>query len=51
MFQPARRGAERVEAGCRAGDHRGGPPRPGELLVAAPAIFAELQGRLAAVSG
>jgi len=36
------------EAGCRSGDHRGGPARPAELLVAAPAIFAELQARLAA---
>jgi myo-inositol-1(or 4)-monophosphatase len=38
-----------VEAGCLAGDHRGGPPKPGELLVATPAIFAALQRRLAAV--
>ena len=34
------------EAGCRTGDFRGGPPAPGELLVAAPGIFAELTGRL-----
>jgi myo-inositol-1(or 4)-monophosphatase len=38
------------EAGCRSGDHRGGPSRPGELLVATPAIFAELQARLAAAT-
>jgi len=37
-----------VEAGCLAGDHRGGPPRPGELLVAAPGIFADLQRLLVA---
>jgi myo-inositol-1(or 4)-monophosphatase len=36
------------EAGCRTGDHRGGPPRPAELLVAAPAIFDDLQRVLAA---
>jgi myo-inositol-1(or 4)-monophosphatase len=36
------------EAGCRTGDHRGGPPRPEELLVATPAIFADLQALLAA---
>lgn len=34
------------EAGCRTGDHHGGPPVPGELLVATPAIFDELQGHL-----
>ncbi len=34
------------EAGCRSGDHRGGPPRPAELLVAAPAIFDDLQALL-----
>jgi len=39
-----------VEAGCVAGDHRGGPPRPGELLVATPAIFADLQRLLAAAT-
>ena len=38
------------EAGCRSGDHRGGPSRPDELLVATPAIFAELQARLAAAT-
>ena len=27
------------EAGCRSGDFAGGPPRPDELLVAAPGIF------------
>jgi len=36
------------EAGCRTGDHHGGPPVPAELLVAAPAIFDELQQHLAA---
>lgn len=35
------------EAGCRSGDHRGGPPSPGELVVATPAIFDELQDLLA----
>lgn len=35
------------ESGCRTGDHHGGPPVPGELLVATPAIFDELQGHLA----
>ena len=30
--------------------HRGGPSQPGELLVATPAIFAELQARLAAAT-
>jgi myo-inositol-1(or 4)-monophosphatase len=35
------------EAGCRTGDHRGGPPVPDELLVAAPAIFDDLQRFLA----
>lgn len=39
------------EAGCRSGDHRGGPPAPGELLVAAPAVFDELQAHLARLSG
>jgi myo-inositol-1(or 4)-monophosphatase len=39
------------EAGCRAGDHRGGPAVPRELLVATPAIFDELQGNLARLSG
>jgi myo-inositol-1(or 4)-monophosphatase len=39
-----------VEAGCLAGDHHVGPPRPGELLVAAPAIFDDLQQLLAAVT-
>ncbi len=39
------------EAGCRSGDHRGGPPDPGELLVAAPAVFEALQARLAAATG
>jgi myo-inositol-1(or 4)-monophosphatase len=38
------------EAGCRSGDHRGGPAKPAELLVATPAIFAELQARLAAAT-
>ncbi len=38
------------EAGCRTGDHHGGPPQPGELLVATPAIFGELQARLSAAS-
>ena len=38
------------EAGCRSGDHHGGPAQPGELLVATPAIFAELQARLAAAT-
>lgn len=38
------------EAGCRTGDHHGGPAQPGELLVATPAIFAELQAHLAAAS-
>jgi len=28
-----------IEAGCRAGDHRGGSARPDELLVAAPGVF------------
>lgn len=35
------------EAGCRTGDHRGGPPVPAELLVATPAIFDDLQRLLA----
>ena len=39
------------EAGCRSGDHHGGPAQPAELLVATPAIFAELQTRLAAATG
>jgi myo-inositol-1(or 4)-monophosphatase len=39
------------EAGCRSGDHHGGPPRPAELLVATPRIFDGLQRRLAEVSG
>ena len=39
------------EAGCRSGDHRGGPPVPGELLVAAPAIFDDLQAHLARLTG
>jgi myo-inositol-1(or 4)-monophosphatase len=34
------------EAGCRSGDHHGGPPRPAELLVAAPGIFDALRRRL-----
>jgi myo-inositol-1(or 4)-monophosphatase len=38
------------EAGCRSGDHRGGPPVPGELLVAAPGIFDPLTARLAALA-
>jgi myo-inositol-1(or 4)-monophosphatase len=38
------------EAGCRTGDFRGGPPVPGELLVAAPAIFADLTDRLTALT-
>ena len=38
------------EAGCRAGDHGGGPPTPGDLLVATPAIFEELQAHLARLS-
>jgi myo-inositol-1(or 4)-monophosphatase len=38
------------EAGCRSGDHRAGPSRPEELLVATPAIFADLQTRLAAAT-
>jgi len=36
------------EAGCRSGDHRGGPAAAGELLVAAPGIFDALSARLAA---
>lgn len=36
------------EAGCRLGDHRGGPPSPAELLVAAPGIFDDLQRALQA---
>jgi len=36
------------EAGCRTGDHHGGPPRPAELLAATPAIFEDLQALLAA---
>jgi myo-inositol-1(or 4)-monophosphatase len=39
------------EAGCRSGDHHGGPPRPAELLVATPGIFDALQRRLAEVAG
>jgi myo-inositol-1(or 4)-monophosphatase len=39
------------EAGCRSGDHRGGPARPAELLVGAPGIFEALQRRLAAATG
>jgi myo-inositol-1(or 4)-monophosphatase len=39
------------EAGCRTGDHRGGAPRPGELLVAAPALFDDLQSHLARLAG
>jgi myo-inositol-1(or 4)-monophosphatase len=35
------------EAGCRTGDHHGGPPHPSELLVATPAIFDALQALLA----
>ena len=38
------------EAGCRSGDHGGGPSRPDELLVATPAIFADLQRRLGAAA-
>jgi myo-inositol-1(or 4)-monophosphatase len=38
------------EAGCRSGDHRGGPARPGELLVATPAIFDDLQRLVAAAT-
>ncbi len=36
------------EAGCRAGDFSGGTPRPTELLVAAPALYADLAGALSA---
>ena len=36
------------EAGCRVGDHHGGPARFDELLVAAPAIFDALQRLLGA---
>ncbi len=39
------------EAGCRSGDHHGGPPRPAELLVATPGIFDELQRGLARAGG
>jgi myo-inositol-1(or 4)-monophosphatase len=39
------------EAGCRSGDHRGGPAVPRELLVAAPGVFDELQAHLARLSG
>lgn len=38
------------EAGCRTGDHRGGPPRPSELLAATPAIFDDLQALLGAAA-
>ena len=31
------------EAGCRSGDFAGGPPRPEELIVAAPGVFDALR--------
>ena len=37
-----------TEAGCRSGDFRGGPPHPSELLVATPAIFADMVALLGA---
>lgn len=36
------------EAGCRTGDHRGGPAVPAEILAAAPGIFDDLQRLLQA---
>jgi myo-inositol-1(or 4)-monophosphatase len=39
------------EAGCRSGDHRGGPAVPRELLVAAPGVFGALQLHLGRLSG
>ena len=38
------------EAGCHSGDHNGGPAQPAELLVATPAIFADLQSHRAAAT-
>jgi myo-inositol-1(or 4)-monophosphatase len=34
------------EAGCRSGDFAGGPPRPGEILVAPPGLFEQLSALL-----
>src|SRR5262245_47994117 len=34
------------EAGCRTGDFSGGPPRPGEILAAPPALFDQLSALL-----
>jgi myo-inositol-1(or 4)-monophosphatase len=36
------------EAGCRTGDFAGGPPRPGEILVAPPPLFDQLSALLLA---
>lgn len=39
-----------VEAGCACGDFSGGPPRPDEVLVTAPALFESMSALLHATS-